>query len=548
MVSGTQLNPSSSDAYPSPPPEGFDPPGVIRLECSPRENGQIYHNDFQQSSASYLEASYQPPPPIHASYQPPPPPQTSRNNARRPLPVPSKGARALPALDAHPPSYPPPAPPTLSRFLPSPPTSPPNSILSSSQSFSRSDSPASTELPDYSSGRVSYSPVPTGRRPLQIPINHTSSPSADRPEYIQHSKTTFYQSPSIAQPPRGAPSLVRVPDPPIQYTNISISSDNGSNLGHSGRRNRSSATSSPRRNAFHLPAASLAPSGSSESSGKKSSISSGAPNVSATPFVFPGSRSVARPKALPKVKAPRKPWRWRDSIGKSPLSEVPHSVPPVVTAPSSPTLPVPNPSMSTIASAGSSNPKDRLPKFPDMTYYETSSVFSDESRQTSTSTSSKNASRVYIYPVGRSRAQPKLAPRGSKGQLVRKLSVASGGETEGKRTGFMGMLLNKKTKGPKSVDGSMSTGLSVKSEPTREAITPANGTKPESYRVMQATAQEETREQVKRTKSRIGSYPLDPYDSVLLDKYVSCVIRTSTSSLTPSVFFFYSVIGILESF
>ena len=540
MVSGTQLNPSSLDAYPSPSHEGFAPPGqVIRLECSPRENGQIYHNDFQQSAAPYLiEASYQPPPPIHATYQPPPP-QTNRNNAPRPLPIPGKGARALPALDAHPPSYPPPAPQpappthTISRFLPSPPTSPPNST-SSSQSFYRSHSPASTELPDYSSGRVSYSPVPSRRRPLQIPINSTSSPSVDRPEYDQHSKTTFYQSPSTAQPPRGASPSVRVPDSPIHYTNISVSTDNGSNLGHSGRGNRSSVASSPRRNGFHLPASFLAPSGSSDSSGGKSSISSGVPNVSSTPFVFPGSRSVARPKALPKIKAPRKPWRWRDSIGKSPLSEAPHFVPPVVTAPSPPTLP--NPSMSTIASAGSSNPKDGLPKFPDMTYYETSSVFSDESRQTST-TSSNNASRVYIYPVGRSRAQPKLVPRGSKGQLVRKLSGAvSGGETEGKRTGFMGMLLKKKTNAPKSVDGSMSTGSSVKSEPTKGAITPANGTKPESYRVMQTTTHEESREQAKRTKSRIGSYPLDPYDSVLLDKYVSCVIRTSTSSLTPSSF------------
>ncbi|KIM45675.1 hypothetical protein M413DRAFT_66074 [Hebeloma cylindrosporum] len=151
-------------------------------------------------------------------------------------------------------------------------------------------------------------------------------------------------------------------------------------------------------------------------------------------------------------------------------------------------------------------------------YHETSSVFSDESHTTKASTSSANSSRVYVFPVGRSRAQPKRDPHASKGQQSWKFSGgAGGGKSEGKRTGLMGMLLKKKTKAPKS-DGSNTISTdSVASEPTEEATTHGNADMPKSYQVIQAPMHDESQEQGKRMKSRIGSYPLDPYDSVLLD-------------------------------
>ena len=62
---------------------------------------------------------------------------------------------------------------------------------------------------------------------------------------------------------------------------------------------------------------------------------------------------------------------------------------------------------------------------------------------------------------------------------------------------FMDKLLKKNIKAPKSVDR-------------------FRDTRSTAY---QATMHQESRE-AKRTKSRIGSYPLDPYDSVSLDKYV----------------------------
>jgi len=123
---------------------------------------------------------------------------------------------------------------------------------------------------------------------------------------------------------------------------------------------------------------------------------------------------------------------------------------------------------------------------PDTIYSETS-VLSNESgiaRARDVSGPSGNTSPVCVLPIGRSRAKPKLAQSESKNPRLGKFpGSARSGEGEEKRTGFMNKLLKKKTKA-----------------------------------VMQATI--ESREEARRTKSRIGSYPLDPYDSVLLDKYV----------------------------
>lgn len=532
-------NPSSSHVYPSPPHEDFHPPRqVIRLEYSPRENGQTQYYGFQNSGASYVEASYQPPPPVQASYQPPPSAQMTQNNARRALPVPGKAARALSAKAAlatfpPPPSYPPPVPsPTsaISHFLPSPSTSPPQSILPI-QPSSRSHSPTSTELPEYSSAR-SYASVQIGRPPLQIAINTASPTQPARPEYAQYLETTSYPSPHTSQ---ATSSLLRIPESPAQYISTSAPTDNERKPWYT-RGNRSSAPSSPRI-ALASPQAPESSSGSSNSSSGGLST----PTLPSPTFVFPGSRSVARPKAS-KVDSRSKSRKMKDSIGKSPISDFPHAIPPLPTAPSAVRLP--NSNTTTVPSAGSTNPVNVLPGFPDTTHSETSSVFSNEldiARARKISGSSGNTSPVYVFPVGRSRAQPKLVPNGSKGQRSGKFSGStSSGENEEKRTGFMGKLLKKKTKTPKSVEESntISTGSSVESGPTKEATTPANENKPESYQVMQANMNEESRAQAKRTKSRIGNYPLDPYDSVLLDKYVSMIfvtpiphLRSSTSLL-----------------
>ncbi|KIM38315.1 hypothetical protein M413DRAFT_12796 [Hebeloma cylindrosporum] len=515
MNAGT---PSSSHIYPSPPNEDFHPPRqVIRLEYSPHENGQTPYYGVQSSTASYVEASYQPPPPVQASYQPPPSPQVLRSDARRALPVPGKTARSSSAkvLAAFPPppSYPPPSPSAthaISRFLPSPAISPPHST-SPLQPPSRSHSPTSTELPDYSSARIPYSSVQIARPPLQIAINNTSPARPARPEYAQYLETTSYPSPPISRPPQATSSLLHIPDPPVHHLSSSAPTDNERKPWYSGRGNGLSAPSSPARNAFY----SKPSPGSSGSSDAQSPTSDGGPSLLSPNFVFPGSRSVARPKASLKIESRSKSQSRKDTAIRSPISDFPHAIPP---------LPTGLPSPTTVHSGDSTNPMNVLPGFPDTTYSETSSLFSNESgiaRARKVSGSSGNTSPVYIFPVGRSRAQPKLVPNGSKGQRSGKSSGGAGnGESEGKRTGFMGMLRKKKkSKVPKLIDGSStnSSGSSVESESTKETIAPANVTKPENYQVMQATMHEESREQAKRAKSRIGSYPLDPYDSVLLD-------------------------------
>ena len=169
-------------------------------------------------------------------------------------------------------------------------------------------------------------------------------------------------------------------------------------------------------------------------------------------------------------------------------------------------------------------------------------MFSDETniaRARKMSGSSGNISPVYVFPVGRSRAQPKVVSNGSKGQRKFSGSAASN-ENEGKRTGFMSKLLKKKTKAPKSPDGSntIPTSSPVEPEPPKEVAAPANGNNPERYQATQAAAREESREQAKRVKSRLGNYPLDPYDSVLLDKYVSTIFVAPTPPHSRSSSFF----------
>jgi len=541
--------PSSSQVYPSPPHEDFHPQ-VIRLEYSPRENGQTnYYGD--SAALTYVEASYQPPPPVQASYQPPPSPQIIQNNARRGLPVPVKAPRAPPTNNTLttlplPPSYPPPVPsPThaISHFLPSPSTSPPQPASPSS--------PTSTELPDYSSARVPYASVQTGRPPLQVAINTAPPTRPARPEYAQYLETTSYPSPPLRS--QASSSLLRIPEPPVQYTSSSAPTDNERNPWHHVRGNGSSAPPSPTRNAYYLPTpvpqAPESSSGSSDSSGRRPSISSGNPTLSSPTFVFPGSRSAARPKSSAKMESRSKSRRRKDSVVKSPISDFPHAIPPLPTAP--PPARLPSANTIPIPSAGSTNPMHVLPGFPDTTYSETSSVFSNETdiaRARKMSGSSGNTSPVYVFPVGRSRAQPKLVSNGSKGQ--RKFSGSTtNNENEGKRTGFMSKLLKKKTKAPKSPDGSNTTptGSPVEPEPAKEATVPVIRNQPESYQVTQAAVHEERRERAKRTKSRIGSYPLDPYDSVLMDKYVFTIFLVSTP-LAHAPLLSRSVIDIRENF
>jgi len=266
---------------------------------------------------------------------------------------------------------------------------------------------------------------------------------------------------------------------PVQYIGTTSPTDNERNPSYLGCENGSSAPYTSARNTIHPPAPSpRAPEPISGSS------NGGTSNSSSPTFVCPPSRSVAHPKSPLKINLRSKSRRRKDSTGTSPISEFLHGIPPLSTALSCARQP--NPSTTALPSPGSTNPMNVLPGCPDTMYSETS-VLSNESgiaRARNVSGPSGNTSPVYVVPSGGSRAKPKLAQSGSKSPRSGKFpGSARSGEGGEKRTGFMSKLLKKKTK-----------------------------------RAMQATI--ESREEAKGTKSRIGSYPLDPYDSVLLDKYV----------------------------
>ena len=279
----------------------------------------------------------------------------------------------------------------------------------------------------------------------------------------------------IHQELRPAPHPNEFGFPPVQYIGTAPPMDDERKPWHLGSGNGSSTPSSPARNTFHPPA----PSPQAPISGSFNSSNGGTSKLSSPTYVFPGSRSVAHPKSPLKINLRGKSWRKNGSTGTSPISEVPHAIPPLSTAQSSARLPNSESSTTALPSPGSTNPMNALPGFPDTMYSETS-VLSNESgiaRAKNVSGPSGNTSPVQVYPIGRSCAKPKASPSGSKSPSLGKFpGSARSVEGEEKRTGFMSKLLKKKTR--------------------------------------------KSPEQAKRTKSRIGRYPLDPYDSVLLDKYV----------------------------
>lgn len=86
----------------------------------------------------------------------------------------------------------------------------------------------------------------------------------------------------------------------------------------------------------------------------------------------------------------------------------------------------------------------------------------------------------------------------------------------GEHIRFMGILIKKKKE--KDVDASGSRPHSSDSDFSGENNALHGGTTSIDDDVKNGMRYEEIREQARRIKSRIGSYPLDPYDSVLLDK------------------------------
>ena len=222
-------------------------------------------------------------------------------------------------------------------------------------------------------------------------------------------------------------------------------------------------------------------------------------------FFFPGSRSVARPRVTSKItnsqlKKRTSKSRLRAEKSQTSLRSSLSPVSPSVDQGSFETSPV------------SPNVQSHS---PNQTNH--ADVWSDESaimhgndhqRKAAPPSVPKATPETLVFPTSRSRAQPKISakPKASKRSSQ---AFKSKDDTSG-RSRIIGALFKKKNKGktPNNIPTSqMYNKLSDPVSPTVEQTPP-----------IQRISEESSQEQTRKLKSRIGTYPLDPYNSVLLDK------------------------------
>ncbi|KAF4611259.1 hypothetical protein D9613_006595 [Agrocybe pediades] len=504
--------------YPSPPRETYLPSQTLRVGAPGRGTRTI---GYQDEGPSYIEASYQPPPPIHATYQPPPPVSAGRNG--RPLPtVPEKGSYSSP-VDQDSPAYstPPTFPPPLPGHLASPATSPRQSSArysSTTVDSIRSQSPT----PSYHSSQPSFPFASTSRPTLQVAIH-------DRPPG-QIDSIYGYPSPPSPSPLRQPHTMTRTQQPHQMNGKASLLIEVENRIQNGGVRSTdplpppSPVTVRFQEAAF--PRQPATPSLSDSSTSGKSTKS----NEPKPAFVYPGSRSVAKPKVPKKKNNPvitvNGKSRLSDATGSSGSSNHDFSSP---VSPDNglytPVSPPKNGGLFPIIST------------PNKRHSGSSSGYSDSSSDSSharrgkpvgfssAATPTPGADKLdtptaYVFPTSRSRAHPK------KKTGPNTKAAAAGGNGKGERKRFMGILLSKK----KSRDtGNQASGYSdgvalANSDshpnvPGPEFVVGSSNTSDATlaYAESQAATQQDVREKAMKIKSRIGNYPLDPYDSVLLD-------------------------------
>ncbi|KAF6759407.1 hypothetical protein DFP72DRAFT_1063782 [Ephemerocybe angulata] len=571
-----------ADVYPSPQDQYRALPSKQGYEYDPPlSQGYDYPQVKKAASTSNMLSSFNndkpladqfPAPPSHvfieASYQPPPPPR-SRNG--RPLPNnPTTGRPMNPSpyppekvpspVTPHPPHIPspsrtPPAPfPITSSQLSELNTSSPNTHPRSLQTSLllqtaplRHTSPSPVELPQYGY----HSPPPPFRPNLQVTTNREGRyGEANFSHPMRREARNVYPSPpesDLAYMHDERPDLVtptpREPmgngggwhDPrlvaPHEQEPIS---PGASDVGTSGQGNhpRYAASTTSRK---------------SSASGSGSSQEKGSPV-----FVFPGSRSSVKPKisnSTGKVKVNITGKKSKSSIEKGREYNVGPASP--VDGPTSP-QPRSLTSLSRSQNSGQSSSgssKDGPGTGSSMSHDEhpftrARKMSTATTGTTNTSSGSSSAASIrsnpgFVYPGGRSRAQPKTTPltmpsfKFTKKPKQSRNSSGSGPPSAGSRTRFMGISLKKKKSDidtrPKTPPSPMFFTLAQSERSSAEYYDGASqlgsttsgggpaGPEFEAYRAKQMSPEFRRQERVKRIKSRIGAYPLDPYDTILLD-------------------------------
>ena len=232
-------------------------------------------------------------------------------------------------------------------------------------------------------------------------------------------------------------------------------------------------------------------------------------------FFFPGSRSVARPRVTSKItisQLTKRRSKSRLRAGRSQTSLIP-SLSPV-----SPSIDhvdfEPAPASPTVQTPIQSN-------HPDIWSDESAFIPSDDHHRKVAPSVPKAPPETLVFPTARSRAQPKISSKPKSSKRSKNKSPKSKDDNSG-RSRFIGALFKKKNKGktPNIIPPSnMYTKLS-------DPVTPAVEHTPPEQRISEESSHESNvhQERTRKLKSKSGSYPLDPYNSVLLDKLSRLVI------------------------
>jgi len=227
-------------------------------------------------------------------------------------------------------------------------------------------------------------------------------------------------------------------------------------------------------------------------------------------FVFPGSRSIARPKVPSKITSSQFKLRSKSKLrpGKGPQgnsSDIPPSPSTSVVYETAPRSPV------VLQGQFQSNYSESL--FDS----EGIAVLSDDYERMSASSIHKAPGKEpFVFPTSRSRAQPKSS-KSSSGPRPYKNSNYSSTSTDVNKHGGRSRIMDIMFKKKKKVKApNLTPGLNY-------IVSDSEASSTEHPREEAFSSEANSRftgrqEKMRRTQSKSGSYPLDPYNSVLLDK------------------------------
>ena len=499
---------------------------MLNMYASEEPYYEGYSSPTQQT---YLEASYQPPPPPRArtgrassaSPMPQLSPSSTHRSDRGPGPTPhgfSSRQRSpagyavtspqLSELDMGP-----------SEFTTAPIQS--NLLLESNQAHATA---SHFQFPSYQPFPGSQPPHQTSH--LQVTTKHNIERGRRAPAHPGNHK--LYPSPPssdsdlrlayLDSPEQKTPSTLRAHPPIVQHEEAPVSPSE-SNLSYPHSEEQWEAIYDEPRTTTSSPRSSI-------SSDKRKP---GAPN-----FVFPGSRSAVVPKVTSTGKT-RLNVTGKPSKNKSttPTEEAsPHNRDSAYSGQQTSTSG--SSKASSHSGGGGLAVEDRVRKM--------STATTGTTGTTSTNSSGKSggSNGGFVYPGSRSRAKPKSEPLNIKFKKPKlkpsDKSLDSSDSGSGKRK-FMGITIKKRAPTPgvdqdrpptppspmaKTLYSSMYDYEGEYEGSVIRSTTSNGGPAPtpeiEAYREIQMSPEMRRQERVRRIKSRIGSYPLDPYDSILLDK------------------------------